>query len=295
MQAIGGYFGLEPTLNEKTTPFHSEGYPINFGRGGLLAILKVHGYRRVWLPEYNCPSVTEYLTKHHIVWETYPVDEQLNPILPNLSSGDALCYINYFGIKFETCRHLEAQGLPLILDLTQAFFYKPLPQTDAFSSARKFVGVPDGGYLFGPLVEECDLVQQEMTPVECQSLFLRQQGDVTGGYAAFQQQSATMANWMPARASQMTLVPMADPVYTDFRVEVILHSNQAGAFKTISIRDDVRTRLEQEDLWVKPNEQVHAFSGANQTIGTLVLKFASRETAIATTKEISQWLKVDVE
>lgn len=205
MQAIGGYFGLEPTLNEKTTPFHSEGYPINFGRGGLLAILKARDYRRVWLPEYNCPSVTEYLTKHHIVWETYPVDEQLNPILPNLSSGDVLCYINYFGIKSETCRHLEAQGLPLILDLTQAFFYKPLPQTDAFSSARKFVGVPDGGYLFGPLVEECDLVQQEMTPVECQSLFLRQQGDVAGGYVAFQKQDESLINWIPARASQMTL------------------------------------------------------------------------------------------
>lgn len=205
MQAIGGYFGLEPTTSEKTTPFHLEGYSINFGRGGLLAIIQARGYTKIWLPEYNCPSVMEYLTKHTIPWESYPVDAQLNPQLPTLKAGEALCYINYFGIKSAMCRQLELMHLPLILDLTQAFFYKPLPQTDAFSSARKFVGVPDGGYLFGPLAKACHFSQQPMQPDDCTSLFLRQQGNVAGGYLAFQSQSKAMGDWIPAQASAMTI------------------------------------------------------------------------------------------
>lgn len=236
MQAIGGYFGLEPILNEKTIPFHSEGYSINFGRGGLLAILKARGYKRIWLPEYNCPSVTEYLTKHHIAWKTYPVDSNLNPILPNLIPGDAFCYINYFGIKSAICRQLEAQGLPLILDLTQAFFYKPLPQTDAFSSARKFVGVPDGGYLFGPLARACDFVQQEMTPADCQSLFLRQQGDVAGGYVAFQKQDESLINWQPAQASQMTL-----DMFERIDWEVVIHQRKANFRQYAEAFDAINT------------------------------------------------------
>lgn len=95
-------------------------------------------------------------------------------------------------------------------------------------------------------------------------------------------------------ALKMPLVPMQDPVYTDYWVEYILHSNQAGTFKGITLRDDLKAALVQEDLWVKPGEHVQAFSGANQTIGTLVFKFKTREEAIEKIKSSTQWLQVNV-
>ena len=90
------------------------------------------------------------------------------------------------------------------------------------------------------------------------------------------------------------LVPMTDPIYQDFWAEVILHSNQGGVFEEIFIGANQRDALMQKDLWIAPGEYVRAFSGANQTIGTLVFKFKTREEAIARINSLSQWLKVEV-
>lgn len=96
-------------------------------------------------------------------------------------------------------------------------------------------------------------------------------------------------------ALKMPLVPMHNPVYNDYWVEYILHSNQAGIFKGIALRDDLKVALVQEDLWVNSGEHVQAFSGANQTIGTLVFKFKTRDEAIEKIKTSAQWLKVEVQ
>lgn len=67
--------------------------------------------------------------------------------------------------------------------------------------------------------------------------------------------------------------PLEDPTYCGYWGEVILHSNKTGVFKELYIEEEFRKRCVVEvDLWVKPGDHVRRFTGANETIGTLVLR-----------------------
>ncbi|MBR2289780.1 MAG: ATP-grasp domain-containing protein [Clostridia bacterium] len=63
--------------------------------------------------------------------------------------------------------------------------------------------------------------------------------------------------------------------YNGYWVEVILHSEKPGVFDKLEISDDIKENLVEEDLWIKEGIEVGGFSGANEAIGTLVLRFDS--------------------
>ncbi len=76
--------------------------------------------------------------------------------------------------------------------------------------------------------------------------------------------------------------------------EVILHAEEAGIFDHIEVSDEIKPYVKETDLWVEQGDKVEAFDGANQAIGTLVIKFPSSgmlETAMA---NIPSWCKVRV-
>ena len=50
----------------------------------------------------------------------------------------------------------------------------------------------------------------------------------------------------------------------------------------------------EEDLWVKKGDRVNSFEGANDAIGTLVLKFDTAEQLEDALEKQSEWLKVVV-
>ena len=82
--------------------------------------------------------------------------------------------------------------------------------------------------------------------------------------------------------------------YDGHWAEIILHAPHDGIFESIEILDSLAAEIIEEDLWVKPGDEVHGFEGANDAIGTLVLRFenaAELEKAITTQ---SQWLKIVV-
>ncbi len=88
---------------------------------------------------------------------------------------------------------------------------------------------------------------------------------------------------------------LSDPVYKGNWAEVILHSKQTGAFRRLDITPDVRPYVVEEQLWVKDGDLVESFSGANKTIGTLVLNFPSREELEKRMADLDGWLQVVVE
>lgn len=93
----------------------------------------------------------------------------------------------------------------------------------------------------------------------------------------------------------MPLNKMMDPVYKGAWAEFIVHSNRSGKF--VSLYMDPQFAAEhvvQNDLWVKPGDSVSAFTGANQTIGTLVLKFDSHALAEEYLAKSGDWHKVVV-
>ncbi len=65
--------------------------------------------------------------------------------------------------------------------------------------------------------------------------------------------------------------------YNGFWAEVILHSEQKGIFDRLWISESIRPRVVEEDLWITSGTEVGGFSGANEAIGTLVLRFETKE------------------
>ena len=85
------------------------------------------------------------------------------------------------------------------------------------------------------------------------------------------------------------------PVYTGHWSYVALHSYESGRFRGLEIAPEVRPFLVEEDLWVHPGEAVEAFSGANKTLGTLVLNWPDQRSRDAHMAAPETWLKILVE
>lgn len=58
--------------------------------------------------------------------------------------------------------------------------------------------------------------------------------------------------------------------------EVILHSDKAGVFKELWLSEEIKDNIVERDLWIEAGTTVGGFSGANEAIGTLVLRFDSQ-------------------
>lgn len=65
--------------------------------------------------------------------------------------------------------------------------------------------------------------------------------------------------------------------YNGCWAEVILHSDKAGMFDSLWISNELAKNVIERDLWIKEGTKVGGFSGANEAIGTLILKFDTQE------------------
>ena len=107
---------------------------------------------------------------------------------------------------------------------------------------------------------------------------------------------ATGVDMITAITRAMVGDPIMEPIeqkpYNGHWAEIILHADESGIFDNLEISKDLPAEIVEEDLWVKNGDKVEAFEGANNAIGTLVLKFqtaAELEEAITNQKK---WLKV---
>ena len=55
----------------------------------------------------------------------------------------------------------------------------------------------------------------------------------------------------------------------------------------------MQANVYEKDLWVSKGDHVEAFSGANQTIGTLIMKFDSQTQMERALQDLS-WIKINV-
>lgn len=77
--------------------------------------------------------------------------------------------------------------------------------------------------------------------------------------------------------------------YNGHWAEVILHSNKDGIFQQLVIESEYLTHVVERDLWVVPGDEVHAIKGANDAVGTLVLKFDDAESLERALADQSWW------
>ena len=81
--------------------------------------------------------------------------------------------------------------------------------------------------------------------------------------------------------------------YDGHWAEIVLHSQKDGKFVALDIDDEFyQTHVKQVDLWVKENEKVNAFKGANDAIGTLVLNFDDEASMLSALENPGLWLKI---
>ena len=57
--------------------------------------------------------------------------------------------------------------------------------------------------------------------------------------------------------------------------EIILHSEKEGTFEKLWISNEISSNIVENDLWIEAGTKVGGFAGANEAIGTMVLKFDS--------------------
>lgn len=92
--------------------------------------------------------------------------------------------------------------------------------------------------------------------------------------------------------------PIIEPIeqkpYNGHWAEIILHADNSGIFDHLEICKELPAEVVEEDLWVKNGDKVESFEGANNAIGTLVLKFQTAEELEHAITNQREWLKVVV-
>lgn len=91
------------------------------------------------------------------------------------------------------------------------------------------------------------------------------------------------------------LATVEQKYYTGQWAEIILHSNKSGSFIALDINKEIYdNNVYQTDLWVKRGDKINSFRGANDAIGTLVLKFDTVEELEAAISQQDTWLNIIV-
>jgi hypothetical protein len=212
MEAIGGYFSLELPLYEE---YHKNAIRLNTGRNCLEYILRARKYSKVYIPYYTCEVVLEPFQKLNISYAFYHINQHFE-LSENVSieEGEALLYTNYYGLKQRYVEELsEKYGNQLIVDNTQAFFAKPIGGIDTFYTCRKFLGVPDGAYLYTDAQFDDDL-EQDVSYERMAHLLKRIDLSAEEGFADFRKADDSLDNQPICKMSKLTERMMRSIDYT---------------------------------------------------------------------------------
>lgn len=90
-----------------------------------------------------------------------------------------------------------------------------------------------------------------------------------------------------------TITPDAE-MYHGHWAEIILHAQKSGVYEGIEIANNLPAEVVEKDMWVRKGDKVEAFNGANNAIGTLVLRFADKEEMEYAVTHQHEWLRIDV-
>lgn len=89
--------------------------------------------------------------------------------------------------------------------------------------------------------------------------------------------------------------PIQQKQFDGHWAEVILHSEKNGSFKGLHISSEITPYIKQTDLWVKPGDRISTFNGANNAIGTLVIRFNTDNKLMDAMRNVNSWCKVEVD
>jgi len=191
MTAIGGFLPLEVPPVLVAEPYHAGAVALASGRACWHVVLRVSRPRRVLIPFFVCDAVLQPLAATGTAFEFYAIDRSFRPAAaaPEPNDGDLILIVNYFGVltSFVDDR-VRRQPSGVAVDDTQAFFRRGSSAAWSFNSARKFFGVPDGAFLYGPAHDLGDLPASDVA--DCDHLLARLAGDDGEAWEQFKRHEA---------------------------------------------------------------------------------------------------------
>lgn len=92
------------------------------------------------------------------------------------------------------------------------------------------------------------------------------------------------------------VVAVEQKPYNGHWAEVILHADKDGFFNHLLIKSEtVNAKIVETDLWIKKGDSIHAFKGANDAIGTLVVQFENDKDLVYALKNLKSWVILDLQ
>jgi hypothetical protein len=208
VRAIGGYFGLE-TGAGRGLSWRAGALAVQSGRMALRLALDAWPRATLWLPAWYCPPARAALAASGWRLREYALGEDLGPdaaLQP--AAGDRVLLVDWFGLHGESvrraCRRFGADRV--LVDAAMSLWFEPDPGVVVATSPRKFVGVPDGGWLrHAPAAAAPAAPDPEASIARCAHLLRRAAGDVAGGRAPFAAAEAAIgAEAAPTAMSPLT-------------------------------------------------------------------------------------------
>lgn len=147
-QSVDGFARKSEKLKEQRSTYYATG---RHAFGSLIAYNK---WKRIWIPDYYCYDVVEYLINNGFrisFYSTNPLNSSFDYSNLAFKEGDALLKINYFGVdKFQDNSVIP---IPVIEDHSHDLIGEWATESNAdycFASLRKSIPIPEGGILWSP-------------------------------------------------------------------------------------------------------------------------------------------------
>lgn len=80
-----------------------------------------------------------------------------------------------------------------------------------------------------------------------------------------------------------------------FYSSYMLHAIEDGIVKEIWYSDEIKENILEENIFIKPGDEVKKFDGSNHTLGTMVMKFDSQEEMLEKMDNMENYLKVIID
>lgn len=190
--AIGGYFELE--ISNRGSIYHDKALALNSGRNAFEYILTNKGYKRIHIPYFTCDVMLQPIKKLNLEFVFYHIDETFKPLINNYRIDDAILYTNYFGLNHHNIELLVNEYQNVIIDNAQAFFDKPIDDVSTFYSPRKFLGLPDGGFVYDNNVQSNKKYEKDNSLGRIMHLLIRIENGAESGFDLFKANDAKLDN-----------------------------------------------------------------------------------------------------
>ena|GEM_PF-4519272 len=181
---IGGYFGLEQSRGA-ALPWMGDAVTTQSARMALRCALAGRVPACLWVPGFYCPPARDALAPAGWRVQSYSLsaewgcDAAVKPV-----GCDVVVLVDFFGLTGEVVR-ADAQRLGsgnVIVDAAMSIGFEPPNDVPVAYSSRKFVGVPDGGWLVNaPSGADIGPADESGSLARCAYLLRRATGDVAGG------------------------------------------------------------------------------------------------------------------